>query len=377
MLIRNVCLLQKGMEIPHVSVGYNQQIQSIEKCKGTSKEGPDWDGYFLVPGFVDVHIHGAAGFDTCDNSKESLFEIETFLYSKGVTRFLPTTLSLSHEQIISILETVRGYMQSHENTSIVGVHLEGPYLNPQKKGAHQESLIRPFSHEEWNDLILYSDLIRIITLAPEIPENSMMIPVLRKEGIHVSIGHTNATYGQCLQALDQGASRFTHLFNAMGSLHHREPSASGAGLLTNAFVELVCDRLHICEGVVRLAFQAKDPNQIVLITDSMRATGLPYGRYSLGELEVQVGPDGCRLADGTLAGSTLTMDQALKNAREITGLSLSRIIGSATSAPASSAGLEEGWIDLGQPADMAILSPDLTVVATIKGGKTVFGALQP
>jgi len=377
LLIRNICLLQKGMEIPHVSVTYNQRIQTIEKYKGTLKEGPDWDGYYLVPGFVDVHIHGAAGYDTCDNTKDSLREIENYLYSKGVTRFLPTTLSIPHDQIVSILETVRAYMQAYENTSIVGVHLEGPYLNPEKKGAHQESLIRPFCQDEWNSLLQYLDLIRIITLAPEIPENSMMIPLLRKEGVHVSIGHTNATYGQCLQAIDQGADRFTHLFNAMGGLHHREPSASGAGLLTKAFVELVCDRLHVCEGMIRLVFQAKDPDQIVLITDSMRATGLPHGTYTLGELEVQVGPDGCRLADGTLAGSTLTMDQALKNVREITGLSLSKIIGSATATPANSAGLEEGWIDLGQPADMAILSPDLTVVATIKGGKTVFGALHP
>ncbi|HRW92305.1 MAG TPA: N-acetylglucosamine-6-phosphate deacetylase [Thermotogota bacterium] len=374
MKIRNArCFTGKTL-LEKASVDCDTQVRGIQVAERCT-QGIDLQGMFLLPGFVDTHIHGANGYDTCDATEQALCAIETFLFSEGVTSFLPTTLSVSQENILSVLHIVRELRAQNPSRSICGVHLEGPYVNPQKAGAQNPAFIRNPSEEEIQELLSFDDIVRIVTLAPEIPGALGLVKQLVERGIHVSIGHTCAGDNECSDALALGADRFTHLFNAMDGVHHRQMGAAGWGLLSDAYVEVICDGVHLSRSALQLVFTAKDPGKIVFISDAMRAKGLQPGKYTLGDLAVMVSERDARLENGALAGSILSMDRALSNMARWVEQPLERLFACCTINPATSAGIRAGRIDIGWPADFVVLDTALRVVATIKAGELVYGEL--
>ncbi len=364
------------------SIIFSDRIEKIiikekDVCqeKGSSLDIIDGGGYYLSPGFIDIHFHGVAGFDTMDASQEALLHIRESLPESGVTSFLPTTISMPIEDLIRSLEAIRIAMRKERTGStgarILGCHLEGPFINKKYNGAHaEENIILP-------DLELiknFIDIIKIVTLAPELEGAEELISFLRAKGIICSAGHSGATYEEMLKALRSGISHITHLFNAMPGLHHRDPGIIGTALTTDISIELIADLIHIHPAVLQLVLQAKDLNQIILVTDQMRAGTLEDGEYEFGGQPVIVKEGIARLADGSLAGSRLTLDQAVRNISRISSLPLYKIINMVTYNPARLLGLDDelGWIRAGNRADFVLLDKGLKVKSVFKDGLRIY-----
>jgi len=334
-------------------------------------------GKFVVPGYIDIHIHGGGGSDVMDGDWETINQIAITHSCFGTTSFLPTTMTMSKNKIIKSLQGIcKAAKKGTAGAKILGVNLEGPYINSEKKGAQKEEDIRLPSIEEFIQFQQTSgDLIRLITLAPEIPGAINFIKYLGKQGIIVSVGHSNATYAQVQAAINVGLSHVTHTFNAMRGLHHREPGVVGAALSSPELtVEMIADGIHIHPVVMKILIQVKEIEKIVLITDAMRAAGMSEGIYELGGQEVTVDKGQARLKDGTLAGSILTMDKAVKNLVNKIGISLPKAIQMASYNPAKSVGVEnkKGSLELGKDADIVILNKKLEVELTMVAGKVVY-----
>ena len=346
-----------------------EEFYNLEK--GCSQELVDDKVYYLAPGFIDIHVHGAAGSDTMDATQEALTEIKESLLESGVTSFLPATMSMPIEEIEKSLEAVKSNISKERPGSrgarILGVHLEGPFINKDYKGVHaEENIILPDL-----DLIKdFIDIIKIVTLAPELEGANELIGFLKEKGVICSAGHSAATYEEMLAAMGSGISHVTHLFNAMPGLHHRRPGIIGAALTTDISIELIADFIHIHPAVLQLVLQAKAPGQIILVTDQIQAATLQEGEYSLGGQRVMVKDGVARLDDGSLAGSTLRLDQAIRNIRRISEQPLYEIINMVSYNPACLLGLahEFGWIKDGNRADFALLDRELRVRAVFKDG---------
>jgi len=374
MILRNCRIVDPYYEI---EIGYVEIDGEYIKDVGTGKkaDGEDLSGLIVLPGFVDTHIHGALGFDIMDAETEGLRRMEEFLYSKGVTTFLPSTVSCSFDDMVRVLDFVKSYKNDFPFTSVEGVHVEGPYISQEKKGAQNPDFIRPPKTNEVKELVNnYQEIIKLITIAPEIENAVEAIKFFEKNGIVTSLGHSNTTYEEFLKAYMAGNRRITHFFNGMSALHHREVGLVGAGLLhEDVYVELICDKVHSTAEAIRLVFQNKKLDKIILITDSMRATGLEPGEYELGKLKVIVDKISARLEDGTLAGSILTMNEAVKNVISITGLSLKEVLRSAVTAPLISIKLyDRGSIRKGFKADLVVMDEKLDILMTIKNGRVVY-----
>lgn len=359
-----------------------------EICPATSCDPQDADtieaqGLYVVPGFIDVHVHGAMGHDTMDASAGALAEMARFLAAHGVTSFLATTMAASRADTLAAVRSVAGYMAAPQpGARVLGVHLEGPFVNPAAKGAQSEAFCRPPDLDEFNALA-DAGPVRLLTLAPELPGAEAVVRAATARGVTVSIGHTRATYAQAEAAVAWGARQVTHMFNTMSPLHHREPGALGAALTDDRIVaQLIVDGIHLHRATTALAVRAKGPGRVVLVTDAMRAAGLPEGTYELGGQGVIVQDRGCWLTDAsgaptqTLAGSTLTMDAALCNVMRATGLSLAEALPMASSVPATSIGFDDrtGALAPGLWADVTLLDADYRVVATIVGGALAYQA---
>lgn len=332
--------------------------------------------YYLLPGLIDLHIHGADGSDVMDGSKESLTTICSALAKEGVTGFLATTMTAENTHIESVLQTISEAMQSKEGAAILGVHLEGPFIASEKKGAQLVGQTRmPNSDliKHWQKLA--KGAIKLITLAPELEGSLALIQTLRDMGIVVSVGHTNATFAETEVAIKAGCTHATHLFNAMRGIHQREPGAVGALLLSNQVTaELIVDGLHLHPAIVEMALKLKEKNKLILVTDAMRAKCLGEGEYDLGGQTVVVREGKAALLDGTLAGSTLSMPKAIKNMVQFTQCSLADAIRFATYNPAMVLGLQDckGTIEVGKDADLVVMNPAFEVVLTICEGKVVY-----
>ncbi len=315
----------------------------------------------LMPAFIDVHTHGAVGVDFLDD--EDWEKVEEFFHSQGVVTFFPTSVSTSFDRMVDFLERAerKGKL----------AHLEGPYISLEKKGAQNPEFIRKPTDEEIDELLKYGSL-RTITLAPEVVEPSI-VEKLESSGIRVSLGHSNATYEEAMRGYRAGARRITHFPNALRSLHHREIGISGAGLLHDFYLEIISDGIHVSPKMVELIFKIKGCDRIILITDSISATGLEDGEYELGGLKVFVEDGIARLEDGTLAGSTLTFSRAVKNFGEFTGADLRCLSKVSSYNAALHMGLEEkGRISEGFDADLVILDFDLNVLEVYSSGERVF-----
>ncbi len=341
----------------------------------------DADGLLLTPGFIDLQFNGGFGSDfTADPT--TVWSVAAQLPQYGVTAFLPTIITAPLEKSAAGRRSVTegrpggGTPPLQRGATPLGLHIEGPFLNPAKKGAHNPSYLRAPSLEAVQDWSPQTG-VRLATLAPELPGALEVIEALSSRGVLVSAGHSMATYDQAIAGFDAGVRYGTHLFNAMPSLLHRDPGLPGA-LLTDerATVGLIADGIHTHPAIVKLVWQALGPRRLNLVTDAMAALGMPPGQHLLGDYVVTVDGETCRLADGTLAGSILSMDQALRNLLAFTGCTLEDGLQTITTTPARAIGLahERGQIAPGYVADLVLLSPDLHVRGTIVAGELVYAA---
>jgi len=332
---------------------------------------------FIVPGYIDIHVHGGGGSDVMDGEYEAIKQVATTHSRFGTTAFLPTTMAMTKDKIIKSLKSIHeARLKGTGAAEILGIHLEGPYINPEKKGAQKEEDIKKVSVEEFLEFSQASgNLIRLVTIAPEMPGAIDFIRWLHKQGIIVSVGHSNATYQQVQEGIQAGLSHVTHTFNAMRELHHREPGVVGAALTSPELtVEVIADGIHIHPIVLKILTQMKENEKLVLITDAMRATGFKEGTYDLGGQEVMVSQGQARLKNGTLAGSVLTMDTAVKNLVNKVGISLLNAVQMASYNPAKCLGIDDrkGSVELYKDADIVILNKNLETELTMVAGKVVY-----
>ncbi len=339
-------------------------------------ESLDAHGAWLLPGFIDLHVHGAIGRDTMDANPESLLEMARFFARHGVTSFLPTTMTAPHDRVVAALKVVGNLMNiTTGGAHILGAHLEGPYINPAMPGAQNPAYVRRADPTETREL-LDIGAIRRITLAPEYPENRIFLTDAVAQGISVSAGHTQATPDDLREAIRLGLRYTTHTFNAMTGLHHRNPGTAGAAL---AFDELTCelisDGIHVHPLVIKVLIRAKGLDRVVLVTDAMAGAGMPDGQYELGGLAVTVADGQARLTQGgSLAGSVLTFERGFEIARQAVGLSFAEAwtISSANAARALGSDIRKGQIARGYDADLVLLNDAGEVQTTIVRGETVF-----
>ncbi|MEN6479170.1 MAG: N-acetylglucosamine-6-phosphate deacetylase [Anaerolineales bacterium] len=335
----------------------------------------DLAGRLLAPGLIDVHAHGALGCDTMDASPESLRRMAGYYVQHGVTGFLATTMTGPQERIMAALGTIRQVMaEGTSGAALLGAHVEGPYLNRDKRGAQIDEQIRLAQRAEYIPL-LDTGVVRLITVAPEYAENLALIREAVARGVTVAAGHTCATYDQMRLAVLQGVSQVTHLFNGLEPLHHRNPGVVGAALaLDEVRCQLIADNIHLHPAVLKLAVRAKGVDRIVLVTDAMSGAGMPDGDYELGGQRVIVRGGECRLEDGALAGSTLTLDRAVRNIMRACGLSVEQALPMATRVPAEALGLagRKGAIAVGYDADLIVIDREVNVSLVMVGGEIVY-----
>ena len=337
----------------------------------------DAQGGFIAPGFIDVHMHGSAGFELMDGSKEAMGIMARYLAKTGTVGFLPSTVTATREKTRAVAELVASYVGADDEAEVLGIHLEGPYINEQYKGAQYGPAIRQADFGELEELHrILGDKLRLVTLAPEIPGSLEAIAWLKERGVMVSIGHSDATYEQALAGFEAGITHATHTYNGMRGLHHREPGVLGAILATpGIWAELIADLVHVHLGSIKVMLRSVGAQRVVLITDAVQATGLPDGEYRLGDHPIFVKDGAARLAEGNLAGSTLTMLRAVNNMIRVVGVSIPDAFRMASLNPSQSIGLKNrGWIREGNRADFVILTDSFEVQKTIIAGKVAYSA---
>ncbi|NFG96135.1 N-acetylglucosamine-6-phosphate deacetylase [Clostridium sporogenes] len=333
----------------------------------------DAKGLYISPGFIDVHIHGSGGKDAMDGEIESIKVISNTIAKRGVTSFLPTTMTMAKERIYKALDVIEQAMNMDlGGAKVLGAHLEGPFINPKYKGAQKADFIK---NPSFDFIKGYENVIKIITLAPEKDENFKFLKYIKENtDIVLSIGHSDATYEQAMVAIDNGISRATHIFNAMTPLNHRKPGIIGAIMNTDISCELIADNIHVHKGAINVLTKIKGKDKIILITDSMRAGCMNNGIWELGGQKVIVKNGSARLEDDTLAGSILTLDNAIKNMKNNIDASLCEIISMVTINPAKDINIydKKGSIEKGKDADIAIFDKDINISMTIVEGNIVY-----
>ncbi len=340
-------------------------------------------GGAILPGFIDIHVHGGAGRAVMEGTADALRAIGRHLAQHGVTGYLPTTVTASREETVEVLRAVTRWMASPENgrdgAAVLGVHLEGPYINPKRKGAQPEQFILPpdiADFKRWAGV--FRSTIKIVTLAPEMPGALELIRYLTEQDILVSIGHTDATYDEVSAAIDAGARHVTHCYNAMTPLGSREPGVVGAALTRpELMAELIWDNIHVHPASCRALITAKGPERVILISDGIPGAGMPEGyQFTLGGQPVVVQDGAARLPDGTLAGSLLTLDEAIRNTTHNTLFHLSYMT-SYNVARSLRWTDRKGQIMMGLDADLVLLDERLRVRQTWVGGRKVYDADNP
>lgn len=334
----------------------------------------DANEMYVAPGFIDIHFHGALGKDVMDADPQSLRVMAQFCLEHGVTSFYPTTWSATPNDIFAAIDTVKEFQLLMSGAQILGIHIEGPYLDLEYRGAQLSSMIRTPDRQEYQRWF-NSGVVKLVTCAPEIPGGFDFIRDAVANDIRISIGHTHAKYEDVVKAAELGATQATHLFNGMPSLHHREPGAVG-GVLTDKRIipQLICDGVHLHPAVIDLVVNTKTPSRVILITDSIRGTGLPDGAYDNKGQKFVVVDGVARTPEGGLSGSTLTLDKAVRNTMKFTHRPITEILPMATSIPAAAMGLEgrKGVIQAGADADLVFLNSDFLVERAFVQGKCLY-----
>jgi len=331
----------------------------------------------VAPGFVDVHIHGAGGHDVMEGAAEAIAKVASTVARRGTTSFVATTVTAPSEETCKSLKGIARYIRSTRNTEsrfaaeVLGIHLEGPFISPARRGVHPQSSIAPPSKELFEEFLAAADgFIRIVTLAPELPGALELIERAVASGIVASMGHTDATYEQALAAIERGATHAAHMFNAMRPFSHRDTGVVGAVLTHPAVMaELIADGHHVDSPAVEILLRAKGLEGVLLVSDGTAATGMRNGNYRLGNFEVTVTDGVVRNSEGKLAGSTLTLDRALQHIVAL-GVPLLDAVRMVTLLPARRLGLggKKGVIAVGADADIVILEPDLRLAGVMTRG---------
>lgn len=352
-----------------MKIGYDLSDKAEHYIDGKDKN------WLLLPGYIDMHIHGSAGHDTMDATQLALHQMARSLVQEGVTGFLATTMTQSIEAIESALTNVAQFENSDDEASLLGIHVEGPYVSKKRAGAQPiEYIILPSIEQfvSWQKISKHR--IKQVTIAPEVEGGFAFIEALKDLNVIASIGHSDATIEEVDSSVALGVRQATHLYNQMRPLHHRNPGVVGAVFLEDKVkVEIIADFVHNHPQAVNLAYRIKGAKGIILITDAMRAKGLQYGDYDLGGQTVHVSKDGAYLSNGALAGSVLTMEQAVKNIKAITNCSLQEIVAmSSTNAAEQLQLTTKGRIAKGYDADFVLLDENLNVQKTICRGKVVY-----
>ncbi len=333
----------------------------------------DAGGCYVSPGLMDLHIHGYLNEDASDGNAEGIRLIAKALLENGVTSFLPTTMTVSWAEIEAAFDVIRALKKESgqpgfEGAQVLGAHAEGPFINPKRKGAQSEEAILP---PDADKVLRHKDIIRILSMAPEMPGGLEMIKsVTEQSDIVVSIGHTNASFEQALEAIEAGASYITHLFNAMSPLNHRNPGVVGAALQTPVTTELIADTFHVHPGLFAFLHGLKQ-DKLVLVTDCTRAGGLGDGEYTLGGQRIFVNGIQCRLADGTIAGSVLKLNEAVRNLRGHANLNTAQAVAAASLHPAFAIGAQDkkGSLEAGKDADIVLFDRDMNARAVYIAGR--------
>ena len=355
---------------------FDEKIEGIApQAEIGAAEVIDAAGGFVSPGLIDIHIHGYLGEDVSDGSEAGLLKMAEGIARNGVTAWLPTTMTVSYDELRRAFDAVRRLSKRENNprgAQMLGVNAEGPFINPSKKGAQAVEHIRP---ADAGFLIENSDIIRLFTIAPEMPGALECIrEVTQKTGLRASMGHTAANYEEAKAGVEAGVRHATHLFNAMTPLNHRDPGVVGAALADDrVMTEMIADTFHISADLFGLVAKVKGDN-LILITDCTRAGGLADGEYTLGGQPIFVKGIECRLKDGTIAGSVLRLNNAVRNVRAHTSLPLEQIVRMASLNPARAIGVadKKGSLEAGKDADIILTDGDFQVQRTIIGGETVY-----
>lgn len=387
-LISGMTVYTEQGELPSAAVQISgHTIGNIFSNQATSFSGRRLAfpaNYYMLPGRIDLHIHGAGGADVMDATPEALDQVRQTLAAEGVTGFLAATITAPTDKIEQALQNINRYQNNSQNSvpgaSILGVHLEGPFISPRHTGAHRVELLLPptsalFDH--WQHCA--GGKIKLVTVAPELPGGIEFIRHLASQGVIASIGHTDADFAITELAINAGARHATHLFNAMRPFHHREPGCIGAILLDErVLAELIIDGHHSHPAAVRLALRMKGTDGLVLVTDAIRAKCCcaQEKSYDLGGQTVTVQEGAARLKDGTLAGSVLTLTQAVINMMRFSQCTLAELINLTSINPAKALKIydKKGSIALGKDADLIVLDEKLEVVLTVAQGQIIYSS---
>ena len=355
-------------------VGLENEIQlplGIKKinCKG---------GY-LTPGFIDLLVHGGGGFGFADENNESLKKISDFYFSKGTTGFLASLYSKPEKEMVKDIKRISTFSSKNKG-NIWGIHLEGPFINPKLHGAMKKDFLWEPSISKWKKLSKAANgFVRIMTIAPELKNSSLVMREAANDGVVLSIGHSDANYHEIEIAIDNGAAHVTHLFNAMNEFHHRTPGVIAASLLRNELkVELIADNIHVHPIIMKLIYKLKGAGGIILISDAIRASGMPNGKYTFMKQNIYVKNNKATLNDGTLAGSTLSLNKAIKNMVEKVDVPITEAVRMASLNGAKVLNVEhkKGIIATGKDADLVLMDKNYNVQLTIFEGQIKYNSTE-
>lgn len=377
-LITNAHIISPGIDLVGGSVLIEDTKIIAVLQPGETAEADttvDAGGNMLLPGFIDIHSHGAGGCDTCDATIESIRTIADCKMKEGVTTWLPTTLTLGTKTLADVCTVVKEYAASPNGSKTPGVHLEGPYINPKQCGAQNPAFVRPADFEE---VSMLNDIYPVlnITLAPEMPGAIDFINKATAIGITCSAGHSAAAHADFAKAKAAGLKHLTHFCNQMSAQHHREIGLVGSGMLDKDIkIEIICDTIHLCADMLNLTFTNKSIDQMMMITDSLACSWMPDGPGQLGGLPIIVKDGVARLESGNLAGSTLRFAHGLRNVHRITGKPLSELVKATSWNQAQSLGLHGlGKIAPGYTADLVLLDAEWNTLKTIIDGEVKYSA---
>ncbi len=380
MIIKNVNVYTEDREFREGEIlienGKFSSVFSEEENAGN--EIVDGEGCYAIPGLIDLHFHGCDGYDICDGTREALEKIARYEASIGVTGICPATMTLPKQELIHILSVAASYKETADKergpaADLLGINMEGPFISVEKKGAQDQRNILPCDQELCQQFLDASKgLVKFVGIAPERSQDTLQFIRQMKDKVNISLAHTNADYDTAKAAFDAGANHAVHLYNAMPAFTHRSPGVVGAvSDSPHVNAELICDGVHIHPSVVRATFKMMGSGRMILISDSMRATGMPDGRYLLGGLEVDVVGNRAVLAsNGALAGSATNLMDCMRTAVKVMGISLEDAVACATMNPAKALGVFEnyGSIAPGKNADVVLLDRDLNLKMVIKSG---------